>query len=116
MKVLLDACMCSGARDELEEAGHDVSRVGVSLPTLSDDQVLHRAYQENRVLVTLDKDFGEWAVLHRRPHSGIVRIVGYRASQQGDVCARILHRYGQELAAGALVTVEPGRVRIRTPD
>lgn len=29
------------------------------------------------------------------------------------MCVDILDRYGQELAAGAIVTVEPGRIRIR---
>lgn len=116
MKVLLDACICSRARHELEAAGHDVSHVGASYPSVTDDEILDRAHREGRVLITLDKDFGEWAVLHGRPHSGIVRIVGHRSGQQGDVCLHVLQRYAQELAAGALVTVEPGHVRIRALD
>jgi len=35
------------------------------------------------------------------------------AREQGPICAHILKRYGGELATGAIVTVESGRVRIR---
>ncbi len=53
------------------------------------------------------------AVAFGRPHSGLVRLVGMSAREQGPICAEILDRYGEELAGGAIVTVEPGRVRIR---
>ena len=66
------------------------------------------------VLVTIDKDFGELAVVRGLPHAGIVRIVGFAAREQGPACAAALARYGHELAAGALVTVERNRVRIRS--
>jgi hypothetical protein len=32
-----------------------------------DDEILARAHREGRVLVTLDKDFGELAVVHGQP-------------------------------------------------
>ncbi len=114
MKVLPDEFVGVGPMAELASAGQDVSIVSPTPPfhALTDEQVLERAYREGRALVTLDKDFGELAVLRCLPHVGIVRIVGYRVGQQGRVCVRILERSGQELASGALVTAEPGRVRI----
>ena len=79
-----------------------------------DEELLDRALTETRVLVTLDKDFGELAVFHNKPHAGIIRLVGFRSVQQAEVCERVLTTYGKELAVGALITVEPGRVRIRS--
>jgi len=35
-----------------------------------DEEILAKAHDEGRVLVTLDKDFGELAVVKRVPHSG----------------------------------------------
>lgn len=35
------------------------------------------------------------------------------ARQQGAACLQVLERYSQELRAGAIVTAEPGYVRIR---
>ncbi len=37
------------------------------------------------------------------------------AKQQGIVCLRVIEKYGRELQSGAIVTVEPGRIRIRPP-
>lgn len=36
--------------------------------------------------------------------------------QQGPACREILQRYGMMLANGAIITVEPGRVRVRPPE
>ena len=113
MKVLLDTCVWGGARAVLEAAGHDVIWVGDWSQDPGDQEILGRAHDEQRVLATLDKDFGELAVLQRLPHSGIVRLVGLRARQQGPSLSQVLRIYASELAAGALITVEPGRVRIR---
>ena len=78
--------------------------------------ILALASARGQVLVTLDKDFGELAVVHRRPHCGIVRLVNLSARSQGRVCAAVLGRYGEELAQGAIVTADPQRVRIRPPE
>jgi len=75
-----------------------------------------RAHKEGRILVTLDKDFGELAIVHEMPHSGIIRLVNLAAREQGVVCLRIIDIYGNELQSGAIVTAEPGRLRIRPPD
>jgi predicted nuclease of predicted toxin-antitoxin system len=64
-------------------------------------------------VVTIDKDFGELAVLRGFPHCGIVRLVNFRAAQQGRVCLEILANFAVELSQRAVTTAEPGRIRIR---
>ena len=113
MKVLVDSCVSGEAAKELRTAGHEAAWAGDWASDPGDDEILARAHAEGRVLVTLDKDFGEKAVVHGTPHSGIVRLTGLRSVEHGRVCLAVLERYGTELAAGALVTVEPGRIRIR---
>ena len=113
MRVLLDACVWGGAKAQLAESGHDVIWVGDWSEDPGDEDILARALVEHRVLVTLDKDFGELAVVRGLPHSGIIRIVGISARHQGDFCLRVLKRYESDLARGALVTVDLSRVRIR---
>ena len=63
--------------------------------------------------MTLDKDFGELVIVHGQQHSGIIRLVNWPVREQASTCLTVLNRYGTELQAGAIVTVEPGRVRIR---
>ena len=116
MKLLLDTCVWGGAVAELRAAGHDVVWAGDWAEDPGDEGILARAHAENRVLVTLDKDFGEIAILHGRPHSGVLRLVNIPARQQGTVCSHVLTLHGEELLSGAIATAELRRVRIRPPD
>jgi predicted nuclease of predicted toxin-antitoxin system len=113
LKVLLDTCLSPGAKNELLAAGHDVVWSGDWPEDPGDAAILDTAFRQQRVLITLDKDFGELASRRRVPHCGIVRLVNLRAKDQGAACLRVLAGYERELAEGALITVEPGRIRIR---
>jgi predicted nuclease of predicted toxin-antitoxin system len=55
-----------------------------------DEEILARAHNDGRVVVTLDKDFGELAIVHGLPHSGILRLVNLPAKEQGLVAVRVL--------------------------
>ncbi len=116
MKVLLDSCVWGKARDDIEAAGHDVVWAGDWPQDPGDEQILAFAYSTQRVLVTLDKDFGELAILRGTPHCGILRLVNVAARQQAAVCLHVLNLHGQELQAGAIATAERGRLRIRSPE
>ncbi|MFN0196801.1 MAG: DUF5615 family PIN-like protein [Planctomycetaceae bacterium] len=116
MKLLLDSCVWGKAKERLIASGHDVVWAGDWHEDPGDEEILARAFTEERILVTLDKDFGELSILHNTPHHGIVRIVNIPARRQADVCIEILDLHGEELFAGTIVTVEPGRVRIRPAD
>jgi predicted nuclease of predicted toxin-antitoxin system len=100
----------------LREAGHDVRWVGDWAEDPGDEEILRVAFEQRRILVTLDKDFGELAVVRGLPHAGILRLVDISASQQAAVCLVALAAYGQAFEAGAIVTAEPGRLRIRGPE
>ena len=113
MKLLLDSCVWGGVRPQLEAAGHDVIWSGDWEQDPGDSEILARAHKEQRVLITLDKDFGELAIVRRIPHSGIVRLVNLSTKQQASVCLGVLNQYAGELQAGAIITVERDRVRIR---
>jgi len=113
MLVLLDACVWGGAQEALYEHGHDVEWIGDLPEDPGDEAVLAQAWDQKRVLVTLDKDFGELAIVRRLPHAGIIRLVGIRAARQGSLCVSLLATYAGELASGAIITAEPGRVRVR---
>ena len=115
MKVLLDTCVWGGAVKDLKAAGHDVVWSGAWEEDPGNEEILALAHNEGRVLVTLDKDFGELAIVHRAPHSGIIRLVNFPAREQGSVCLKLLARYGEQLLSGAIITADSGRVRIRPP-
>lgn len=113
MKLLLDSCVWGGVRGILAAAGFDVAAVGDHGPDPGDEEVLERAHREGRILVTLDKDFGEMAVVQGRPHCGIIRLINISARRQALLCTHLLSRYGGDLERGAIVTADDARVRIR---
>jgi predicted nuclease of predicted toxin-antitoxin system len=78
MKVLLDTCVWGGAKTELAGSGHDVVWMGDHTPDPGDEEILAQAHSEQRVLVTLDKDFGELAIVRGLPHCGIICLVTIR--------------------------------------
>jgi predicted nuclease of predicted toxin-antitoxin system len=116
MKLLLDTCVWGGAAATLAEAGHDVRWMGETPPDPGDTAVLNLAFDEGRVLITLDKDFGELAIVYGKPHCGIIRLVDLPARRQGSYCVTVLERFADELTRGAILTVTSQRVRIRPAD
>ena len=97
----------------ISAAGHDAEWVGGWPADPGDEEILAYAVSRGAVLVTIDKDFGELAVIRGLPHAGIIRIVGFPARDQGSVAAATLARYADELSGGALITVERTRTRVR---
>lgn len=113
MKVLVDSCVSGIVAAAARVPGHDVSWTGDWPNDPGDDVILSTAKAEGRVVVTIDKDFGELAVLRGVRHAGIVRLVNLTSVQQAAIINDVLKKYEAELSAGAIVTVESFRVRIR---
>lgn len=116
MKLLLDTCVWGGTVEPLRRAGHEVDWSGNWEIDPGDEEILARAFAEGRILITLDKDFGELAIVRGLPHSGILRVAGFPSRQQAEVIIYVLSKHGSDLDAGAVITAEPGRLRIRPPD
>ena len=116
MKLLLDTCVSPRTCAALAAAGHDVLWSGNWDPDPGDEEILAVARRESRILITLDKDFGELAVVFGLPHCGIVRLVDIDPQQQTTACEHVLSRHGEELIAGAIATVERHRTRLRPPE
>jgi len=114
MKVLLDTCVWGGVKENLESIGYNVIWSGDWERDPGDIEILSYAYNEKRILVTLDKDFGELAVLHGYPHCGILRLVDISAKQQAVYCQKILERYEKDLLDGAIITADNKKIRIRS--
>jgi len=75
--------------------------------------VLAIAHEQHRVLVTIDTDFGELAVVKGQLHHGIIRIDDLRAHEFAQAVQDALSEYADELNAGGIVICEAGRMRLR---
>ena len=74
--------------------------------------VLERAVSENRILITMDKDFGELIHLHGRPHTGLIRLPEVRMAQRITLVEDLILNHRQALDEGAIITVTSGRIPI----
>lgn len=113
MRLLANENIPLDAVEALRADGHDVAWVAEDAPSTADTSVLARASAESRVLVTMDKDFGELAFRAGLPAaSGIVLV---RVPPVPSLVAQVLVR---ELGGGAdftgkFVVIEAANVRVR---
>ena len=115
MRLLLDSCVWPRGAEELRAAGHDVDYVGDWDADPGDDMILRRSSTDDRILVTLDKDFGELVFVMGREHPGIVRLVNIAARQQGQMIMTVIEKHDEDLRQRALIVAESDRLRVRLP-
>jgi len=115
VKLIVDSCVAASARTALVDGGHEVESVEDWPRDPGDVAILAHAMDQQQAVVTLDKDFGELAIVRGVRHRGILRLVDVRAARQGAAAVAAIEAHGTLLAKGAIVTVEPGRVRVRPP-
>jgi predicted nuclease of predicted toxin-antitoxin system len=114
LKFLADECCDAGLVVSLRAAGHDVTYVTEQNAGSSDDEVLLRAYDEGRILLTEDKDFGELAYRLRKPSLGIVliRIDVKDRDLKWPRFKKLIEKYEERLP-GHFVVIQSNRYRFR---
>ena len=74
MKFLLDICASSRSLHTiLTDLGHDILTGWEREPSATDEALPALSNQEQRVLITEDKAFGELVFVRRLPHPCIIR-------------------------------------------
>lgn len=112
MRFLVDECTGPAVARWLQGQGHEVFSVFEEARGMADEDVIEKAFAENWILVTNDKDFGEKVYRERREHKGVVlvRLDDERAASKIDVLGRLLSAYADQLADRFVVVTET-RVR-----
>ncbi len=113
MRFLVDECTGSKVANWLRDANYEVFSVFGEARGMSDDEVLTKAFVENWILITNDKDFGEMIFRERRGHHGIIfmRLDDERAINKIKVLVQLLENYTEKLPE-QFVTVTETKVRI----
>lgn len=117
-RLLLDQMLDAQVAEALLQHGWDAVRASeLGLSTANDDQILESAILHDRVLITLDEHFGDWAVLPLESHPGVVRLKANPAISPTILALLIpfLNEHKQRSFRDHLVIVKPSSVRwIRT--
>ena len=110
MRLLANENFPLDAVDALREAGHDVASVREDSRGVSDDKVLLRAQEENRIVVTF---FGELAFRSKLPaQSGIVLFRVTPKSSQYIAQAAVQALASRDNWVGHFSVVEDNRIRM----
>lgn len=112
MKFLLDSCVSSFAAKELRGEGFEALWVPETGSDPGDDAIIKKAFDEDWILVTIDKDFGELVFVFDKPHGAIIRLVDIPARKQGQVLLRLIKTHQEDIEKTAIITVERSRIRV----
>ena len=114
LRFLVDVNIGLAVARSLRDDGHDVVFVGDLDWRMPDADILALAYAEQRIILTMDTDFGELVYHSQQPHAGtlLVRMPGANRDEKTRVVDEIVHHYGDQLTDKFCV-YRQGRLRIR---
>jgi len=95
MRFLVDECTGPAVAQWLRLQNHDVISVFDEIRGADDRDVIQKAFEQNRILITNDKDFGELVFREKKPHKGIIllRLEDERTANKISVLKHLLEKY-----------------------
>jgi predicted nuclease of predicted toxin-antitoxin system len=114
VRLLVDVSAGEAITQALRGLGHDVLDVRDRDPRMADIDILSWAVAEQRLVVTMDKGFGELICRSGLPHTGvlILRLEAARAAEKVRTVEVIFGQYADQLI-GRYAVFRDGKLRIR---
>jgi len=114
LKFIVDVGVGRKVESWLKENGYDVKSILDIDPQMPDSVILEIADSELRMVLTMDKDFGELVFNKGHNHSGvmILRLEDANGEQKKEVMNEILTHYSGEII-NKFCVFQDGNLRIR---
>lgn len=108
MRFLVDECTGPAVARWLSDQSHEVFSIYEEARGMADNDVLNKAYSEDWILITNDKDFGEKVYREKQPHHGVIflRLQDERAAAKIDAIDKLLYQYEDQLVNTFVVVTE----------
>jgi predicted nuclease of predicted toxin-antitoxin system len=116
MRLLLDQGLPRSAAALLCEVGIDAVHVSeIGLAAAEDIEILQKAREDGRVVVTFDADFHSLLALSAATAPSVIRIriERLRAQAVTNLLRTVIGECREDLLLGAAVTIETSRIRLR---
>jgi len=99
IKFLIDVDVGRKIENYLMENGYDILTIRSINPHLSDNNILKLAVEEKRMLITMDKDFGELVYKSGLNHEGVLllRFADKTGEDKVEILKTILKLYENKL-------------------
>ena len=117
MNFLADMGISRLVVEELRRNGHDAVHLAErGFQKMADSDILTKAREENRILLTHDLDFGELLAASggALPSVVIFRLKDMRAANVSKHLSSIIKQQSESLRKGAVLSVTEQKVRIRS--
>ena len=113
MKFLADENFDKPVIEALRKSGLDVLSATENFPSVDDQTILNKANQEERILLTCDKDFGELIYRLKIISTGIVllRLPDFDNDQKAKTILSCIREHGSELAHSFTV-ITANKIRV----
>jgi predicted nuclease of predicted toxin-antitoxin system len=117
MRFLVDECAGPTLARWLQEQGHDGFSIYEQTRDIKDEEVLRIAVEDERILITVYKDFGEKIFREKQPHHGIIllRLKDERSKNKIAAMERLLANFATRLS-GQFVVVTDTQVRFSSSE
>ncbi|MFZ1399423.1 MAG: DUF5615 family PIN-like protein [Candidatus Promineifilaceae bacterium] len=101
--------------ESLRQEGHTIWYIAEMSPSISDEEVLHLANEQQADLLTSDKDFGELVFRQGQATQGVVllRLHGLSPQEKASLFLKSVQEHAPEFH-NAFTVVTPTKIRIRS--
>ncbi|MCD4795505.1 MAG: DUF5615 family PIN-like protein [Bacteroidales bacterium] len=108
MKFIVDECTGPNVAHWLQTKSYQVFSVYDESPGISDRQILNKAYKEDYIIITNDKDFGELVFRKNLLHKGIILLRMKKETSENKIylLSQILEYYAHLLENKFVVATE----------
>ncbi len=116
MKFLANMGISPRTVEWLRSQGYDAIRlVEEGLQRLTDEEIVVKARQEERIILTMDLGFGSLLVISGQvlPSVILFRLTDERPEFVNERLAKVLESFESELTAGAIISVSDETIRVR---
>jgi len=112
VKFLVDECTGIWVSRKLVQMGFDSISVIECMQGVSDKEVIRRAVEDNRVIVTNDKYFGRLAGFNRLPGIILLRLKDESIQNKVNIVSFIVSSHSDAILGNILIVSEK-KIRVR---
>ncbi|MBD2693800.1 DUF5615 family PIN-like protein [Anabaena catenula] len=108
MRFLVDENTGVAVARWLREQGHEVFSVYEQARGIDDSTIIQKAFDENWILITSDKDFGDKVYRDQCPHRGVIllRLENERSGNKINILQQVFEKYMEQLTDSFVVVTE----------
>ncbi|MCY7346724.1 MAG: DUF5615 family PIN-like protein [Pyrinomonadaceae bacterium] len=99
----------------LRNEGFDISSISLDAPSITDKEVMQISINENRTIITFDRDYGELIYKYGfRPPAGVIylRMQNYQPEEPAELILKLLNNPNLE-CAGFFTVADEKSIRQR---